>query len=327
MIERVERILEEKGKLIEKEIEKVIPREGIPNLNDAVWYHLGSGGKRIRPVLAILTCEVLGGDVRKVLPFAAACEILHNWLLIHDDIEDGDKVRRGKPAVWVKYGIDHGINVGDFMSEKVYDFIINSEFDYITKVRLIKEIMETCVKTSEGQAMDMNLRKNNNPSEKDYMKMIELKTAFYLTLPMVGGAIIARRPELTEKIREFGIKIGPAFQMADDLLDLTKGKGRGEIGSDIREGKRSIMVVHCSSRCGQEEKKRMFEILNKPREKTGKRDIIFVKGLLEKHGSLEYAKKKAKSLVEESRRITSGLPENIRNVLDEFAEYLVERKK
>ena len=327
MIAEVERTLREKGDLIEKEMEKIIPRKGIRNINDAVWYHLDSGGKRIRPVLAILTCESLGGDLRKIIPFAAACEILHNWLLIHDDIEDGDRIRREKPAVWVKYGLAHGVNVGDFMSEKVYDFIIKSDLDDRTKIKLIREIVETCVKTSEGQTLDMNLRKNNDPSEEEYTRMIELKTAYYLTLPMVGGAIIAGKPELTDKIREFGLKVGPAFQMADDLLDLTKGKGRGEIGSDIREGKRSIMVVHCSSKCGSKEKKRMFEILNKPREKTSKEDIDFVKRIFEKHGSLEHAKEKAKSLTEESKKITKGMPEKLRRILDQFAEYLVERKK
>lgn len=327
MIPEVERILKEKGELIEKEIERVIPRKGIRNLNDAVWYHLDSGGKRIRPVLAILTCESLGGDVNKVLKFAAACELLHNWLLIHDDIQDGDKIRRDKPAVWVKYGIDHGINIGDFMSERVYNLIINSDIDDNTKLKLISEIVETCSKTAEGQALDMNLRKNNDPKESDYMEMIELKTAWYLTLPMVGGSIIADKPELTGKIKEFGMKAGPAFQMADDLLDLTKGKGRGEIGSDIREGKRSIMVVHCSSKCESKEKNKLFEILNKPREKTSKEDISYIKKLFEKYGSLDYAKNKAKSLIEESKKITKGMPEKLRRILDQFAEYLIERKK
>lgn len=327
MIERVERMLKEKGVLIEKEIEKAIPRHGIENLNDAIWYHLGTGGKRIRPVLAILTCEALGGDVKKILPFAAACEILHNWLLIHDDIEDGDRVRRDRPAVWVKYGVGHGINIGDYMSEKVYEFVINSDLNETTKMRLIKEMVDTCLKTSEGQAMEMNLRRNNNPSERDYMKMIEGKTAYYLTLPMVGGAIVAGRPELVGKIREFGMKVGPAFQIADDLLDLTAGKGRMEIGSDIREGKRSIMVVHCSSKCSGKERKKLFEILNKPREKTSKEDILFVKELFEKYGSLEYARNRAKSLIEEAKEITSGMPEELKEILNQFADYLVERKK
>lgn len=327
MIEGVERILRERGELIEKEIEKVIPRKGIPNLNDAVWYHLDTGGKRIRPVLAIMTCEALGGDVDKVLPFAAACEILHNWLLVHDDMEDGDKMRRGQPAVWVKYGTDHGVNIGDFMSEKVYELVLSSDLDDRAKLKLLEETVETCVKTAEGQAMDMNLRGNNDPEEGEYMEMIQGKTAWYLTLPMTGGAVAAGKPGLVEKIKEFGLKTGPAFQITDDLIDLTVGKGRGEPGSDIREGKRSIMVTHCSSRCSPAEKKKLFTILNKPRNKTTKSDVESVRKLFEKHGSIGYARKKAKDLTERSKKITENMPAELKKILDQFADYLVERKK
>lgn len=327
MIEEVERILRERGKQIEKTLKTSIPREGTANLNDAVWYHLDAGGKRIRPVLAILTCEALGGDISKVMPFAAACELLHNWFLVHDDLEDGDRVRRDRPAVWVKYGMAHGINIGDFMSEKVYELVLKANLDDKTKIRLISEIVETCARTAEGQTMDINLRKNCNPSEEEYMKMIELKTAWYLTLPMVGGAIVAGRQDLAGKIKAFGMKIGPAFQIADDLLDLTRGKGRGEIGSDIKEGKRSMMVVHCASRCSESERKRLFRILDTPRGKTGKEDIEYVKRLFSKYGSLDYAKKKARSLVEDGNKAISSLPEGLGRLLGDFAEYLVERKK
>jgi len=327
MMDDIERLLGERGKLIESEIEKVIPRKGVRNLNDAVWYHLDSGGKRIRPVLALLTCEALGGDIDKVTPFAAACELLHNWLLVHDDIEDGDSMRRDKPALWVKYGMAHGVNIGDFMSEKVYELITKANLDEKTKIDLIKELVETCVKTAEGQTLDINLRDNNNPKEAEYTNMIEFKTAWYLTLPMVGGAIVAGRKDLADSIKNFGMKIGPAFQIADDLLDLTKGKGRGEIGSDIKEGKRSVMVIHCISKCSEDEKEKLFEILNRPRENTSANDIGVVKHLFEKYGSIAYAEKKAKALIREGKGLTSKMPEELRGVLDTFADYMVERKK
>jgi geranylgeranyl diphosphate synthase type I len=326
MMEEIERILKERRKQIEKELENAIPRNGMANLNDAVWYHLDSGGKRIRPVLAILTCEALGGDVQKVMPFAAACELLHSWFLVHDDIEDGDRVRRDRPAVWVRYGLAHGINIGDFMSEKVYEIVVNSGLDVKTKLTLVSEIAETCVKTAEGQAMDMNLRRERNPKEADYMEMVKLKTAWYFTLPMVGGAIVAGRRDLTGKIKAFGMKVGPAFQIADDLLDLTKGKGRGEIGSDIKEGKRSIMAVHCASKCSESERRRMFGILDKARGKTSRKDILYMKALFEKYRSLDYARGRARSLAEEGRIISSSLPSGLGNILEGFAEYLVERK-
>jgi geranylgeranyl pyrophosphate synthase len=327
MMDDIERLLGERGKLIESELEKAIPRKGTRNLNDAVWYHLDSGGKRIRPVLALLTCEALGGDTGKVIPFAAACELLHNWLLIHDDIEDGDSMRRDKPALWVKYSMAHGINVGDFMSEKVYELIAKAELDEKTKIDLIKELVETCVKTAEGQTLDINLRDNNNPKETEYNNMIELKTAWYLTLPMVGGAIVAGRKDVVDSIKKFGMKVGPAFQIADDLLDLTKGKGRGEIGSDIKEGKRSVMVIHCISRCSEDEKEKLFEILNRPRENTSANDIGIVKHLFEKYGSIDYAEKKAKALIREGKSLTSKMPEELRRILEHFADYVVERKK
>src|SRR3989338_2112321 len=103
----IERILAEKGQLIDEELEAVFPKNNIPNLHDAVWYHLETGGKRIRPALAIATCEAWGGKNNRIIPFAAACEIFHQWCLVHDDQMDADVMRRDKPSVWMKYGAAH----------------------------------------------------------------------------------------------------------------------------------------------------------------------------------------------------------------------------
>jgi geranylgeranyl pyrophosphate synthase len=331
MIERVEEILKEKGQLIEKEIEKVIPKEGIPNLHDAIWYHMGTGGKRIRPVLAIMACETMGGDIEKVLPFAASVEIMHNWFLVHDDIEDEDGVRRNKPALWKKYGLAHGINVGDYMSEKVYDLIFTSRekgLDDSIMTRLIAETIFTCSRTAEGQAMDINLRKNDSPSEDDYFRTIEGKTAYYFMHPIIGGLIVSGADEkIIEKVKKFGIKAGPAFQIADDILDLSEGKGRKDIGCDIREGKRTIMVVHCLSKCSKNDRKILIDIINSPREEIKHKDVLKVKALFEKYGSLAYSREKAKTLVKEAKEIISDLPDGLKKMLDEFADYLIERKK
>ncbi len=331
MIDGVEKILKEKGYLIEKEMEKVIPRKGIKNLNDVVWYHMDSGGKRIRPVLAIMACEALEGKIEQVLPFAASCELMHNWFLVHDDIEDGDEVRRGQSAVWKRFGIDHAINVGDYMSEKVYDLIFSSlknGVDEHTVMRLIEETIFTCSKTAEGQTMDMNLRKNDSPAEKDYFESIERKTAYYFMHPIIGGCIVAgAKDDVIKKVREFGLKAGPAFQIVDDLLDLTDGKGRDEIGCDIKEGKRTLMIVNCMERCSVDERNDLIRILNKPREETSKEDVVWVKELLERHDSMDYAMEKARSLVNEAKHIISDLPEGLKSILEQFADYLIERKK
>ncbi|MBU0899124.1 MAG: polyprenyl synthetase family protein [Nanoarchaeota archaeon] len=331
MLEEIENILKEWGPQIEKEIENSIPKKGVPGINDVVWYHIGTGGKRLRPVLAIMTGKALGCDVEKILPFAAACEVLHNWLLVHDDIQDGDEVRRGQPAVWKKYGLDHGINVGDFMSEKVYELILKSlerGVDEKTTIKLLDEIVKTSLRTAEGQAMEFELRKNNKPTEEEYIRMVVHKTAHYLTAPMVGAVVVANATQETiDKIREFGMKIGPAFQISDDLLDLTTGKGREDIGSDIREGKRSMMVVHCANNCSPEEKNQLFDILNKPRNETTKEDVLSVKNLFEKTGSMSYSQEQASKYMQESKDVISDMPDELRQLLENFAEYIVNRQR
>lgn len=326
----IEKILAEKGRLIDSEIKAAFPNS-VKNLHDAVYYHLGTGGKRIRPVLAVATCEALRSNVQRIIPFAAACELLHQWLLVHDDIEDGDRVRRDRPSVWVKYGLAHGINIGDYMSQKVYELILRSKncgVDNETVFRLIDAMVTTVSKTAEGQTMDINLRSNNNPTEKQYMDMVVGKTGHYLTIPMVGGAIVAGADEkLIAKIIKFGEYVGPAFQITDDVLDLTRGKGRGEIGRDIKEGKRSILVVHCLSKCNRKEKALLLDILNKLPDKTTNADVLLVKKLFDKYGSIEYAQSKAKEFVSKTKIITQELPPALRDILNEFADYLVERKR
>ncbi len=324
----MERLFSEKTALIDRELEKAFPKNSVPNLYDAIWYHLGTGGKRIRPALALMTCEALGGDVKKTLPFAAACEVFHQWLIVHDDIEDSDRVRRDKPAMWVKYGLANALNAGDLMAQKVYELILKSDIDEKAVNRLVGIMAETAVKTAEGQAMEMNLRKSNNPEEKEYMKMVTGKTAYYLTVPMVGGAVIAGAHDSTlDKIREFGKYAGPLFQITDDLLDLTKGKGRGEIGRDIKEGKRSILAVHCLKKCIKPEKMKLLAILNKPPEKTSMKEVLFARKLFEKYGSIDYSRNKADELATDAKNAAKDLPAKLRPVLRGFADYIAGRKK
>lgn len=331
MNENIERLLAELGPAFEQEMLKVIPKEGVTNLHDAVWYHLDSGGKRMRPVLAVVTCRALGGDSAKIMPFAASCELLHNWFLVHDDIEDGDEFRRGQPTVWKKFGIEHGINIGDYMSEKVYELVLLSGeagLDIEKTLALVKVVAETCSVTAEGQTMDMNLRNEDNPTEEQYLETVSKKTGWYFTLPIAGGAIVAgASPDVLKKIRAFGMKAGPAFQIADDLLDLTEGKGRENIGADIKEGKRSMMVVHAASKASPEDKQRLFDILNSSREQTSQEDVLWAKQLFERTGSIEYAQEKARSMVAEAKEVSAGLPEEARKILDDFADFVIERKR
>ena len=272
--------------------------------------------------------EVFNLEVEENNNFIADNVVVHNCL-VHDDIMDSDRMRRNHPAVWVKYGLAHGVNVGDYMAQKVYELILLSKECGVSdeKVfRLVKAMIDASVRTAEGQAMDMNLR-GKIPAEKEYIRMVTGKTAHYMTLPIVGAAIVAGRDDLIKKIVEFGSYAGPAFQITDDILDLTEGKGRGEIGRDIKEGKASMLVVHCLSRCNVAEKKRLLKILRKPPEETGSSDVGYARQVFEKHGSVGYAKQRAEALAAKAKTVAMSMPEELREILEFFADYLVKRKK
>ncbi len=327
-----EKLLANKIVLVDNEITKLIPRlGGIPNLHDAIWHTISAGGKRIRPVLCMLVADTLNGDSRQALRFASAVELIHTFLLIHDDIEDQDTVRRNRPTLWIKYGLAHAVNSGDYIIPKVYEIILSLKQMGMEGNKLINllDAVTVCLKeTGEGQAMEINTRKRNTLSEDEYMEIIRKKTGYYLTIPMIGAAIISgASTDVINSIRRFGDFVGPAFQIQDDVIDLTKGKGRGERGCDIKEGKRSFLVVHTLSKCTSQERKSLLEILDKPREETTKEDIEWVTTLFERHKSLDAAKEKAHELVKQGKREVSNVPIKLKKLLHSFADFAVERSR
>lgn len=235
----------------------------VPNLHDAMAYALGTDvddplqrGKRIRPVLCLLSCEALGAPLERAEPFALAIELMHNFCLVHDDIEDGDTTRRGRDAVWVKYGLAHAINVGDFLlvhTQKVLAETTQPGLSDAARIRLLQLLSHTLERTHIGQSMDITARTDRDLTVERYMELVREKTGFYLAAPIQGGAIAAGAGEdVIATIGEMAALLGPLFQIADDIIDLTHGKGREAIGSDIREGKRSFLVAHTAAACASE---------------------------------------------------------------------------
>lgn len=321
--------------------------DAIANLDDALLYQLGLDtpdkkirGKRLRPVLCLLTCRVLGGDARLAMPFALAIELMHNFCLIHDDIEDGDRMRRHRPSTWVHYGLAHGVNAGDYMFCKVFEALLylgdadgsgkrkkSAGLSAATRLKLMRLMSETLDQTHRGQALDINARATDEFSTEDYFRLATEKTGYYLAAPMIGGAIVAgAKPGLLASLLRFGLLVGPLFQIIDDAIDLTEGKGRGVKGSDIREGKRSYLVALASGRATAAEKARLFRILNKPREKTTDADVEWVCGLFEKRGVLRDAMATAERFKQRALDELKTAPAGLRQMLTTFAELMVERK-
>lgn len=330
--------LNEKSAIVDKALCQLIPppKKQIPNLHNAIEFALGldepdahKRGKRFRPVLCLLTCEMLGGNIKQALPFAVATELMHNYCLVHDDIEDGDTVRRGRPAVWCQFGLAHGVNVGDYMLTTVFNFLLsrqNKEWSPELTLRLIQLMGETLEHTLQGQTLDINARASRLISMRDYLKIVREKTGFYLATPILGGAIIAGADGvLLQQLKRYGSFIGPLFQIVDDLIDLTTGKGRNELGADIREGKRSFMVAYVLERCTKAEAKELFSILDKPREKTTRKDVQRAISIMEKYQAMTAGRALCQRLKKQSQQALKNVPEKLRYALSSFAELLAER--
>lgn len=324
---------------VEREMETFLEvKRHVPNLHDAMFYSLGLDvedrkyrGKRIRPVLALLACESLGGTVEQAMPFAVASELLHNFLLTHDDIQDGDDFRHDRPSVWREYGTDHGINVGDYLFAKMYEVALGTLERGVGEnrvLRLLKLLTDTVSHTGEGQAMDISARQRNDLTVDEYLVTVIEKTGYYLACPVQGGAVIGGASEdVLDTLESYGKHIGPVFQIRDDVIDMTMGKGRGQKGSDVKEGKRSLLVVIASERCTDGEREELFAILDKPRADTSDADVQRAFEIFRKHGTQERAEEIAQEFLVKCNQTLEELPSPLRENMQVASDYMLSREK
>ncbi|WMW77712.1 polyprenyl synthetase family protein [Flavobacterium sp. 20NA77.7] len=214
------------------------------NLYAPISYILELGGKRIRPVLTLMSTAVFDGDYKQALPAATAIEVFHNFSLIHDDIMDDAPLRRGKPTVHEKWNVNTGILSGDAMLILAYQYFENYKPEIFQK--LAKLFSKTALEVCEGQQYDVDFETRTNVTIPEYLKMIEYKTAVLLGAAMKMGAIVAETSEENGNlIYDFGLNLGIAFQLQDDYLDAfgnpeTFGK---QVGGDIIENKKTYLFL------------------------------------------------------------------------------------
>ena len=259
-------------------------------IREMVDYHLETGGKRLRAILPLLTAEALGGDLRRMLPFAAACEMLHNASLVHDDIQDGDTVRRGQPTVWKRFSRAQAINLGDAMIG--YTMLLMQRLEVRAALRELatRRVLLEMLRVIEGQIQDVDLKKRGSVSVADYLKMVEGKTARLFALPMSGAALLCGASSGVESgLAESARQIGVLFQIQDDVVDLFGQKQRAGAKSDIREGSANFLVAHCLMSAAPREARWLQTILEKPRDDTSNEEIRQVQSLLRRTGSLAAA--------------------------------------
>ncbi|MBC7226702.1 MAG: polyprenyl synthetase family protein, partial [Thermoflexales bacterium] len=211
-------------------------------------------GKRIRPVLCLLCCEACGGDWERALPAAAAVELVHNFSLIHDDIEDGDSTRRGRPTVWSVWGVPQALNAGDTLFTLAHLALFRLADRGVppeTALSALQILLTACLRITEGQFLDLRFEGEDRVSVEDYLFMIARKTAELLSAACELGALVAgASPDVRGRLRAFGHHAGIAFQIQDDILGIwgdpaVTGK---PVGSDLRRGKKTFPVLYALSR-------------------------------------------------------------------------------
>jgi len=237
-----------------------------------VHEHLSAGGKRIRARLALAAARALGAEPEDAVDWAAAVELLHNASLVHDDIQDGDRTRRGRPALWARHGVAQAINTGDLLL--MLPFRALCRYPAETQASLVQVLANYADSTARGQIQELALTVSQDASWPDYFRAVSGKTGTLFALPVRGAAEIAGLPqEQADELASAFSSIGVLYQLQDDLLDLFDHKGRGSRGSDIYEGRLSAVVLtHLDLH--PEDSGALFDVLRKPRAQTSAEEAL-----------------------------------------------------
>ncbi len=346
-------ILKEYSQLVEKVMEHYVPRKFTQEeairlfgksrfsyepksltkaISEPFWDLIDRGGKRWRPALLLITYEALGGRAEDILDITIIPEIIHNGTLIVDDVEDNGDFRRGKECIHKIYGVDVAVNVGNTMYYlPLLALLNNKKIDSDKMLAIMRCYVEEMLRLSLGQAMDIAWHKGlvEEITEEHYMQMCSFKTGSLSRMAVgIAGIMAGADHKLLESLKEFAESLSIAFQIQDDILnivgDMTKyGK---EIGGDIKEGKRTLMVIYALKHLSKEEANRLKKILSLHTNEPSLIEEAIT--LIKKSGAVEYASKVARELVSESwKALDKLLPDTpAKKKLKALADFLITRE-
>ncbi len=304
-------VLARKKPVIWKEVQNYLPKDGPFNFAEVVNEYPLRQGKYGRGCLVLLSCEAFGGNPEKAVKTAAAMQMSEDWLLVHDDFMDKSEERRGKPALQKIYGNETAINAGDYLNLIMWKALIDN-FKILgneTALKIIKEFERFLDITIKGQHLELYTTFKTDLEKleySDFEKIAYGKSAEYtIAGPLRLGAIIAGKDDDTlRKLSEVGIPLGIGFQIRDDILNIVgKGSVYGkEIGGDIFEGKRTLLLIHLIKNTEGEERNKVLEIMRKKREEKTNEEVEYIINLMKEKGSVEFAEKKAQEFAETARK-------------------------
>lgn len=298
------------------------------NLYEPIQYILNLGGKRLRPVLTLMTADCFEGDVKHTLDAALAIEVFHNFSLIHDDIMDAAPLRRGHQTVHEKWDLNTGILSGDAMLIMAYQLFENYPPEVYQK--LTKLFSKTALEVCEGQQYDIDFETRNTVTISEYLKMIEYKTAVLVGAAMKMGAIIANAStEDQNRCYEFGKNLGIAFQLQDDYLDAfgdpeTFGK---QVGGDIIENKKTYLYLKALEFSSEKDQQQLTQLFSSE-DTDSVTKIEIVKKIFRASGSAEATQKAISSYTKTAFDIlkTINISEQQKQILESFGTQLMSRE-
>ncbi len=313
--------LELRAALISNAIEEMLPVVHPRGLYEAGRHLVDSGGKRLRPSMLLLAAEAAGGEPASFAPAAVSIELIHNFTLIHDDIMDNADVRRGRPAVHKIWGVSGAILAGDTLYSKAFQVLGKTPARPEQILGAMNVLSGTCTAICEGQWLDMEFEKRTQVSEDEYMEMIEKKTGvLYGAAASMGALLAGAEPKVVSAMDEFGRLTGMGFQLQDDVIDLTASKkvsGKRQ-GGDLIEGKKTLIMIHALANGVK------VDVFG--RKDAGEEDIMRSISVLEKSGSIEYARSRAEEMVLRGKKALSVLPDSeAKALMLELADYMIRR--
>ncbi len=293
------RLLHQWQQLINQRLAETVYNRQPAVLYQPIDYVLEGGGKRLRPILVLLSCAAVGGKPDAALDAAVAVELLHNFTLVHDDIMDEDDTRRGRPTVHTKWEPALAILAGDGLFALAYQALLRTQSPRIHEIARIftDGILGVC----EGQALDLDFETRKTVSMAEYLEMIQLKTAELLNVSARVGALVGGgTPAEVDALGDFAINLGYAFQIQDDLLDIiseqeTLGK---TVGSDVQQGKQTFLLIHALNEADDGTRESLLRLLDVEIDGT---QIRAVKDIFDKVGSSHAARAAVDSYLEKAR--------------------------
>jgi geranylgeranyl diphosphate synthase type II len=312
--------------LIDERLRRFAERSEPQSLYEPTHYVLGGGGKRVRGVLALLAADAVGGCGADVVDAGAAVETLHNFTLVHDDIMDRADTRRGRPTVHTRWDEGTAILAGDVMIGLAYDAVLHSALD--RKLEIIDALNRGIIDVCEGQALDCELARRVSVSLEDYLHMIAMKTARLAeTAAEVGAIAGGGSPEQIAALRSYARNVGLAFQIQDDLLDITAESAAfgKKIGGDVIEGKRTYLLVRALETVGEAADREMLDWLVSANG-LPESEVAAMRELYRRNGLLDDARAAVERYIDAAGRdIDTVADDDARAALRGFADMLLER--